>query len=180
MVSKRLQLLLDAAPGFSRVGVLLASDYAFADGTLKSIPQAARGLGLEVVVYEVPSEAELERAFATALHDRVQALYVAETPHLLTRRAELAAKVASVRLPAMYPFREYVQSGGLMSYGSDLPELYRRAAVYVDKILRGISPTELPLQSADKFELVVNLKAAKALNLTISEAFLLRADEVIE
>jgi len=80
----------------------------------------------------------------------------------------------------MYPFREYVQSGGLMSYGSDLPELYRRAAVYVDKILRGISPTELPLQSADKFELVVNLKAAKALNLTISEAFLLRADEVIE
>jgi ABC-type uncharacterized transport system substrate-binding protein len=180
MVSKRLQLLLDAAPGFSRVGVLLASDYAFADGTLKSIPQAARGLGLEVVVYEVPSEVELERAFATALHDRVPALYVAETPHLLTRRAEIAARVATMRLPAIYPFREYVQSGGLMSYGSDLPDLYRRAAVYVDKILRGVSPAELPLQSADKFELVVNLKAAKALSLTISEAFLLRADEVIE
>ena len=180
MVSKRLQLLLDAAPGFSRVGVLLAPDYATADGTLKSIPPAARGLGLEVGVYEVRSETELEAAFATAVHDGMQALYVSETPHLLTRRVEVAAKAASMRLPAMYPFREYVQSGGLMSYGSDLPDLYRRAAVYVDKILKGTNPSELPLQSAEKFELVVNLKAAKALGLAISEAFLLRADEVIE
>jgi putative ABC transport system substrate-binding protein len=180
MVSKRLQLLLDAAPGFSRVGVLLAPDYATADGTLKSIPPAARGLGLEVGVYEVRSETELEAAFATAVHDGMQALYVSETPHLLTRRVEVAAKAASMRLPAMYPFREYVQSGGLMSYGSDLPDLYRRAAVYVDKILKGTNTSELPLQSAEKFELVVNLKAAKALGLAISEAFLLRADEVIE
>ena len=180
MVSKRLQLLLDAASGFSRVGVLLAPDYATADGTLKSIPPAARGLGLDVGVYEVRSEGELESALATAVRDGVQALYVSETPHLLTRRAEVAAKVASMRLPAMYPFREYAQSGGLMSYGSDLPDLYRRAAVYVDKILKGANPGELPLRSADKFELVVNLKAAKALGLTISEAFLPRADEVIE
>ena len=85
-----------------------------------------------------------------------------------------------MRLPAMYPFSEYVQSGGLMSYGADLPDLYRRAAFYVDKILKGGHPGELPLQSAEKFELVVNLKTAKALGLTISEAFLLRADEVIE
>jgi len=102
MVSKRLQLLLDAAPGFSRVGVLLAPDYATADGTLKSIPPAARGLGLDVGVYEVRSETELEAVFAAAAHDGMQALYVSETPHLLTHRAEIAAKVASMRLPAMY------------------------------------------------------------------------------
>src|SRR5947209_420513 len=180
MVSKRLQLLLDAAPGFSRVGVLLAPDYATADGTLKSIPPAARGLGLEVGVYEVRSETELEAVFAAAARDGMQALYVSETPHLLIRRAEIAAKVAIMRLPAIYPFKEYAQSGGLMSYGSDLPDLYRRAAVYVDKILKGNNPGELPLQSAEKFELVVNLKAAKALGLTIPESFLLRADEVIE
>jgi putative ABC transport system substrate-binding protein len=180
MVSKRLELLRDAAPGFSRVGVLLDPDYATADGTLKSIPLAARGLGVDVGVYEVRSGVELEAAFAVAVRDGVQALYVSEAPQLLTRRAEIAAKVASMRLPAMYSFREYVQSGGLMSYGSDLPDLYRRAAAYVDKILKGTNPGELPLQSAEKFELVVNLKAAKALGLTIPESFLLRADEVIE
>ena len=180
MVSKRLELLLDAAPRFSRVGVLLAPDYATADGTMKSITPAARGLGIEVRVYEARSGVELEPALAAAVRDGVQALYVSEAPHLLVLRAEIAAQVASVRLPAMYSFREYVQSGGLMSYGSDLPDLYRRAAAYVDKILKGNNPGELPLQSAEKFQLVVNLKAAKALGLIIPESFLLRADEVIE
>jgi putative tryptophan/tyrosine transport system substrate-binding protein len=180
MVSKRLELLRDAAPGFSRVGVLLAPDYATADGTMKSITPAARGLGIDVRVYEVRSGVELEPALAAAVRDGVQALYVSEAPHLLVLRAEIAAQVANVRLPAMYSFREYVQSGGLMSYGSDLPDLYRRAAAYVDKILKGNNPGELPLQSAEKFELVVNLKAAKALGLTIPESFLLRADEVLE
>ena len=85
-----------------------------------------------------------------------------------------------MRLPAMYFFREFVQSGGLLSYGSDLADMYRRAGVYIDKILKGASPGELPVQSAEKFELAVNLKTAKALGLTISESFLLRADEVIE
>jgi putative ABC transport system substrate-binding protein len=141
---------------------------------------AARGLGIDVRVYEVRSGIELEPALAAAVRDGVQALYVSEAPHLLVLRAEIAAQVANVRLPAMYSFREYVQSGGLMSYGSDLPDLYRRAAAYVDKILKGNNPGELPLQSAEKFELVVNLKAAKALGLTIPESFLLRADEVIE
>jgi putative ABC transport system substrate-binding protein len=105
---------------------------------------------------------------------------VPEVPLFLTRRAEIAAKATSMRLPAIYTFREFVQSGGLMSYGSDLPDLYRRAASYVDKILKGAKPGDLPLQSAEKFELVINLKTAEALGLTISEAFLVRADEVIE
>jgi putative tryptophan/tyrosine transport system substrate-binding protein len=136
--------------------------------------------GRDIGVFEVQSDAELETAFATAVRDGMQALYVSEAPHLLTRRAEIAAKVASVRLPAMYSFREYVQSGGLMSYGSDLPDLYRRAAAYVDKVLKGASPGELPLQSAEKFELVINLKTANALGLTIPPALMARADDVIE
>ena len=180
MVGKRLELLRDAVRGFSRVGVVLNPEYAAVDGTLKALPSVARGLGLEARVYEVRSGAELEAAFAAAARDGMQVLYVPEAPLFLTRRSEIAAVAASVRLPAIYTFREFVQAGGLMSYGADLPALYQRAAGYVDKILKGANPGELPLQSAEKFELTVNLKTAKALNLTISEAFLLRADEVIE
>jgi putative tryptophan/tyrosine transport system substrate-binding protein len=180
MVGKRLELLRDAVRRFTRVGVVLDPNYAAADGTLKALPSAASGLGLEARVYEVRSAAELEAAFAASARDGMQALYVPEAPLFLTRRTEIADAVASARLPAIYTFREFVQAGGLMSYGADLPALYQRAAGYVDKILRGAKPGELPLQSAEKFELAVNLKTAKALNLTISEAFLLRADEVIE
>jgi len=180
MVRKRLELLRDAVRGFSRVGAILNPEYAAADGTLKALPPAARGLGLEARAYEVRSGAELEAAFAAAARDGMQALYVPEAPLFLTRRSEIAAVAASVRLPAIYTFREFVQAGGLMSYGADLPALYQRVAGYVDKILKGVEPGELPLQSAEKFELAVNLKTAKALNLTISEAFLLRADEVID
>jgi putative ABC transport system substrate-binding protein len=180
MVGKRLEPLRDAVHGFSRVGVVLDPEYAAADGTLKALPSAARELGLEARVYEVRSGAELEARFAAAARDGMQALYVPEAPLFLTRRSEIAAAAASVRLPAIYTFREFVQAGGLMSYGADLPALYQRAAGYVDKILKGAKPGELPLQSAEKFELAVNLKTAKALNLTISEAFLLHADEVIE
>ena len=180
MVGKRLELLRDAVHGFSRVGAVLDPEYAAADGTLRALPSAARELGLEASVYEVRSGAELEARFAAAARDGMQALYVPEAPLFLTRRSEIAAAAASVRLPAIYTFREFVQAGGLMSYGADLPALYQRAAGYIDKILKGAKPGELPLQSSEKFELAVNLKTAKALNRTISEAFLLRADEVIE
>ena len=180
MVGKRLELLREAVPGVSQLGVVLDPDYAAADGTLKVLPSVARGLGIDFRVYEVRSGPELEAAFAAAARDGVQALYVPEAPLFLTRRAEIAANVMSIQLPAMYTFREFVQSGGLMSYGSDLPDLYRRAANYVDGIVKGAKPGELPLESAEKFELAVNLKTAKTLGLTISEAFLLRADELIE
>jgi putative ABC transport system substrate-binding protein len=180
MVGKRLGLLQEAAPGFSRIGILLDPDYAAADGTLKVVLPAAHRLGLDARVYEARSVAEVETAFAKAVRDGVQALYVPEAPLFLTRRAEIAAKVASTRLPAIYTFREYVESGGLMSYGADLPDLYRRAASYVDKILKGTKPGELPLQSAEKFELVINLKTAKALGLTIPSSLLGRADHLIE
>jgi putative tryptophan/tyrosine transport system substrate-binding protein len=180
MVGKRLELLREVVPKFTEVGFVIDPDYAAADGTLHVIQPAARALGLDARVYEVRSGAELQAAFAAAVRDSVQALYVPEAPLLLTRRAEIAELATTMRLPAIYTFREYVQSGGLMSYGSDLPDLYRRAATYVDKILKGAKPGELPLQTAEKFELAVNLKTAKVLGLTISEAFLVRADDVIE
>ena len=110
----------------------------------------------------------------------MQALYVSQVHVFLHHRAEIIERVATIRLPAIYFFREFVQSGGLLSYGSDLADMYRRAAMYVDKIVKGASPGELPVQSAEKFELAVNVKVAKTLGLAISESFLLRADEVIE
>jgi putative ABC transport system substrate-binding protein len=180
LFGKRLELLGEAVPGFSRIGIVVNPEEAIADGTMAALPAAARGLGLDARVIGVRSAAELEGAFATAIRDGMQALYVSSNPVFLHRRVEIVTMVASMRMAAIYPFREYAQSGGLVSYGADLPDMYRRAAGYVDKILKGEKPGELPLQSAEKFELVVNLKAAKALGLTISEAFLLRADDIIE
>src|SRR5262245_34361653 len=139
-VGKRLELLREAVRGFTRVGVVLDPNYAAADGTLKALPSAARELGLEARVYEVRSAAELEAAFAAAARDGMQALYVPEAPLFLTRRSEIAAAAASVRLPAIYTFREFVQAGGLMSYGADLPALYQRVASYIDKSLKGAKP----------------------------------------
>jgi putative ABC transport system substrate-binding protein len=180
IVGKRMELLREAAPGFSRIGVLIAPDYAAADGTLDALPAAARGLGLEARVYEARTAADIETALTAAGRDGAQALYVSQSPVFLQHRAAIIGRVAGMRLPAMYFFREFVQSGGLLSYSSDLADMYRRAAAYVDKILKGARPAELPVQSAEKFELAVNLKTAKALGLTIPESFLLRADEVIE
>jgi putative tryptophan/tyrosine transport system substrate-binding protein len=180
ILGKRLELLREAVSGFSRIGIVVNPEDAIADGTMAALPAAARGLGLDARVIGVRSAAELEGAFTTAIHDGIQALYVSSSPVFLHRRVEITTMVASMRVPAIYPFREYTQSGGLVSYGADLPDMYRRAAGYVDRILKGEKPGELPLQAAEKFELVVNLKAAKALGVTISEAFLLRADEIIE
>jgi putative tryptophan/tyrosine transport system substrate-binding protein len=180
IVGKRLELLREAVPAFSRLGALVVPDDAAADGTLSALPLAARSLGLDARFYEVRSASELEATFAAVLRDGVQALYVAQSPIFISRRVEIIAMAAGMRLPAIYFFREFVQVGGLMSYSTDLADMYRRAATYADKILKGANPGELPLQSSDKYELAVNLKTAKALGLTISEAFLLRADEVIE
>jgi putative ABC transport system substrate-binding protein len=180
IVGKRLELLREAVPALSRLGVLVVPGDAAADGTLSALPPAARTLELDTRIYEVRSAGEMEGPFTAARRDGVQALYVAQSPIFIARRAEIIAMAAGMRLPTIYFFREFVQAGGLMSYGTDLVDMYRRAATYAVKILNGANPGELPLQSPDKYELVLNLKTAKALGLTISEAFLLRADEVIE
>ncbi|MGB7102314.1 MAG: ABC transporter substrate-binding protein, partial [Xanthobacteraceae bacterium] len=180
IVAKRLQLLREVAPGFTRVGAMVIPEEAIVDGTATELQSAAGALGLDVHIVGVSSAAELESAFAQVVQDRIQAIYVSQSPLFLAYRTKLVAKVADVRVPAIYPFREFAQTGGLITYGASLPDMYRRAAVYIDKILKGAKPGDLPLQAAEKYELVVNLRAAEALGLTISETFLLRADEVIE
>ena len=180
IVAKRLELLREIAPGISPVGALVIPEEANVDGTTIGLHSAASVLGFDVHIIEVRSATELQSAFTQIERDRIQALYVPQSSLFLARRAEFVGMVASKRVLAIYPFREYVQTGGLISYGANLPDMYRRAAVYVDKILKGDRPNELPLQAVEIYELVVNLKTAKALGLTISEAFLLRADEVIE
>ena len=180
IVAKRLELLREIVPGISRVGAMVIPEEANVDGTTIGLHSAASILGLDVLIIEVRSATELQSAFTQIERDRIQALYVPQSALFFARRTEFVGMVASKGVPAIYPFREYVQTGGLISYGPNLPDMYRRAAVYVDKILKGDRPGELPLQAVERYELIVNLKTAKALGLTISEAFLLRADEVIE
>ena len=180
IVGKRLQLLRDAVPGIARVGIMANPDSAGDAAELKMAPSIAARMGLQYRLFEVRAEAELEPAFAAAARDGLQALYVSWNPVFNLNRARVVAMASNLRLPAIYGFREFAQSGGLMSYGPDLPDQYRRSAAYVDKFLKGAKPGELPLQLAEKYELVVNLKTAKALGLTISESFLQVADEVIE
>jgi putative tryptophan/tyrosine transport system substrate-binding protein len=179
IVAKRLQLLQEIVPG-SQVGALVIPEEANVDGSTIGLQSAARVLGLDVHIIEVKSGTELQNAFAQIEHNHLQSLYVSQAALFLIRRSELVDLAASKKVPAIYPFREFVQSGGLVSYGANLPDMYRQAAVYVDKILKGDRPSDLPLQAVEKYELVVNLKTANALGLPISEAFLLRADEVIE
>jgi putative tryptophan/tyrosine transport system substrate-binding protein len=179
IVAKRLQLLQEIVPG-SQVAALVIPEEANVDGSTIGLQSAARVLGLDVHIIEVRSGTELQNAFVQIERNHVQSLYVSQAALFLIRRSELVDLAASKKVPAIYPFREFVQSGGLVSYGANLPDMYGRAAVYVDKILKGDRPGDLPLQAVEKYELVINLKTANALGLNISEAFLLRADEVIE
>jgi putative ABC transport system substrate-binding protein len=180
ILGKRLQLLRDAIPGISRVGVMGNPDAPGDAAELRMVPSVAGQFGLQYRLLEVRTVDELEAAFATATREDLQALYITWNPVFNVHRARVVAMVASLRIPAIYGFRDFVQSGGLMSYGPDLPDLYRRSATYVDKILNGEKVGELPLQLSERYELVINLKTAKALGLSISEGFLLLADEVIE
>jgi putative ABC transport system substrate-binding protein len=180
IVGKRLQLLRDAVPGISHVGIIVNPDSPGDAAEVRMMPSLAKRIGLQYRVFEARSETELELTFATIARDGLQALYVSWNPLFNVHRATVTFNISKARLPAIYGFREFVQSGGLMSYGPDLPDQYRRAAAYVDKILKGAKAAELPLQVAAKYELVINLKTANALGLKISDSFLLLADEVIE
>jgi putative ABC transport system substrate-binding protein len=146
---------------------------------MREVHAAAGTFGLEVATSEIKRAEDIAPAFE-ALKGRADALYVAVDPLLNTNRVRINTLALGSRLPTMYGVREYVEAGGLMSYGPSVPDLYRRAAALVDKILRGAKPADLPVEQPTKFDLVINLTTAKALGLTIPEAFLLRADEVIE
>jgi putative ABC transport system substrate-binding protein len=180
LVGKRLGLLKDVVPGLSRVAALVNPLDATDAPNMRLLPTAARTLGLDLGVIEVPTAPELEPALAKAARDGVQASFISSSSLFFSNRREIVAIVARLRLPAMYGWREFADAGGLMSYGPNLPDVYRRSATLIDKILKGASPADLPVETPTRFELVVNLKTAKALGLAIPDAFLLLADEVIE
>jgi putative ABC transport system substrate-binding protein len=180
LIGKRLGLLKEVVPGLARCGAIVNPDDPGAAIVLKLLPPAARALDLELHVIEVRAASELNDAFAKAAHDGIQALFITGGLLLDTHPSEVAAIAARVGLPTIHPWRESAEAGGLMSYGPSLPNVYRSSARIVTKILKGGSPAHLPVEIPRRFELVVNLKTAKALGLTISESFLLLADEVIE
>jgi len=179
--AKRLELLREAVPGLSRVAVLWNPDIRGAVFDYKETVGAARLMGLELQSVEVSRAEDLDRAFSAITRQRAQALVLpGANPVAFMNRGKIATFAQRSRLPSMYPTREYVPAGGLMSYGPSLPDLYRHASVYVDKILKGAKPGDLPIEQPTKFELVFNMKTAKALGLTIPQTLILQATEVIE
>jgi ABC-type uncharacterized transport system substrate-binding protein len=180
LAGKRLQLLKDILPNFSRVAFLWNPANASQIPHFDEIQAAARVLGLTVQSVEVRDPTEFESAFLKMIRDRPDALIMtADAMHQL-HLAWIVDFTAKRRLPAMYQLKEYVEAGGLMSSGASQADLFRRAAIYVDKILKGAKPADLPVEQPTKFELVINLKTAKALGLTIPPSVLGRADHVIQ
>jgi putative ABC transport system substrate-binding protein len=177
--SKRLEVLKDAVPKLVRVGYL-RSPAAGASLQLKELRPAALALKLKLEEIETQLDAKgLESAFQTAKQKQVGAIMTTATPRFFAERKQIVELAVKYRLPTIYPQKEYVEAGGLMSYGADYTDLYRRAAVYVDKILKGAKPADLPVQQATKFEFVINLKAAKQIGLAIPVRVLERANRVI-
>jgi putative tryptophan/tyrosine transport system substrate-binding protein len=177
---KRLELLKEVFPSASRVAVLWNADSPSAALVFKETKLAAKILGIEVQPLEVAGPGGFDGAFETAVRERVDALIAVEDPLTFDHRERLVGFAADRRLPAVYGQREFVEAGGLMAYGVNFVDLMRRAASYVDKVLRGTDPRGLPIERPTKFELVINLKTAKVLDLAISSSLLARADEVIE
>jgi putative ABC transport system substrate-binding protein len=183
LLPKSLELLYQAVPGVTRLGLLFKPDtmpesarkerVAVAEGT-------ARALGVRLHVVEARGPNDFDRAFAEMIRTRVGAVCVLATPIFESYRRRLVNLAAQNRLPTVYAFRGWAEDGGLMSYGPDIADNFRRAATYVDKILKGARPADLPVEQPAKFELVINLKTAKALSLTIPPSLLARADQVIE
>jgi putative ABC transport system substrate-binding protein len=180
LISKRLELLKTVASRINNVGVLLNPANDSAQTYMKHLRTGANQLGLRLVLLEVREAHELERAADLMAMGRVDCLLVIEDPVYLQWPTRIAALAAQRRLPAMYGAREFVAAGGLISYAPSFPEIFRRAASFVDRILKGARPGDLPVEQPTTFEFVINLKTAKALGLTIPPSLLLRADQVIE
>jgi putative ABC transport system substrate-binding protein len=177
---KRLEMLLEILRKVSRVMVLMNPDNPVSAIFWNETKAAAQTLGADLQRLDVRKPAEIEPAFVAITAAAADALLVFDDPMLWSNRARIVALAAARKIPAMYGLREYADEGGLMSYGPDRPDQYRRTAIYVDKILKGANPADLPVEQPAKFELVVNLKAAKALGLDLPTTLLLRANELIE
>jgi putative ABC transport system substrate-binding protein len=178
---KRLELLTELVPGVSRIAVLWNPTNPGNAARLRNIQDAAKilRLTLEPLVGAEDSQ-DLEKGFQTMVAARAQALVIEPDRGLLAHRAQIVNFTARRRLPTLYPYREFVQAGGLVSYAPSYPAMFRRAATYVDKILKGVKPSDLPIEQPTTFELVINSKTAKAQSLTIPQSLLQRADQVIE
>ena len=177
---KRLELLKEILPKIARVAVLSNPSNPNTPPLMRETEAAARAMRVQLQVVEVRDSTQLDGAFAAMIRDRAGALVVTPDSVFLDQRRRIVDLAAKSRLPAMYPWREPVDAGGLMAYGASGPDILRRAAVYVDKIVKGAKPGDLPVEQPAKFELVINLKTAKALGLKIPPAVLARADQVIE
>jgi putative tryptophan/tyrosine transport system substrate-binding protein len=179
LAGKRLELLREAVPGFRRLATIGNVGNSLAVLEMSEVQAAAARFGLEAAALEIRQAEDIAPAFE-ALRGGADALYVVADPLVNTNRARIHTLAMGARLPAIYNAKEHVEAGGLMSYGPNFPELYRRAAEYVDKILRGAKPADIPVEQPTKFDLVVNLTTAKALGLQVPPTLLARADEVIE
>jgi putative ABC transport system substrate-binding protein len=175
---KRLQLLKEAFPAVSRVAVL--REAVGGASSVTAMAAGARVLGVQLQILELRDADELGSAFSAMAAERAAALAVLPGPMVATQMRRIVDLAARNRLPAIFPDARFVEAGGLMSYGADLPEIYRRTAVYVDKVLKGARPADLPVEQPTRFELVVNLKTARALRLTFPPSILVRTDRVIQ
>jgi putative ABC transport system substrate-binding protein len=178
-VGKRLELLRELMPGIRRLAIMGNVDNPVSVLEMRQIGAACASLGLEVDALEIRRTADIVPAFE-ALKRGAEALYVPADPLVIANQIRINTLALGMRLPTMHGLREYVEAGGLMSYGPNFPDLFRRAADFVDKILRGVKPSDIPVEQPTKFELVINLITAKALGLEIPPTLLARADEVIE
>jgi len=179
LAGKQVELLREVVPGLRRLAVLANVGNPVSGVEMGEVLAAAKALGLDVVTLEIRRAEDIAPAFET-LKGRAQALYVAGDPLMITNRVRVNTFALVARLPSTYNQREYVEAGGLMSYGPNFPDLFRRAGDYVDKILRGTKAGEIPVEQPTKFDLVINMATARALGLVVPPALLARADEVIE
>lgn len=178
--AKSLELLTQTVPGITRVGVLMLPNSSNHAKYMREITTAGQRTGIAVLGFEARGRDEIERAFVALPKARAQGLIVLPSPDTLTHQTQIVELAAKHRLPAMCPWSEFAESGGLMAYSPNRTEMYRRSATFVDKILKGAKPADLPVEQPTKFELVINMKTAKALGLTIPPSLLLRTDQVIE
>jgi len=179
--TKRLELLHALVPKAVRIAMLVnPENVPIAERMLHDVPQAARAIGLQIQIVNASTKDEIEAAFVTVVHDQIDALFVAPDTLFISQRDQLATLTARYRIPATFSTREEAEAGGLMSYGADNHEMWRQVGVYTGQILKGAKPADLPVMQSTKFELVINLKTAKTLGLTIPASALSIADEVIE
>ncbi len=180
LVPKQLSLLHELVPNAAVIALLVDLNVPNATLRVSQVQEAARALGLQLVVLNARTPSDIDMAFASLVRERAGALIVGAGAFLVSRRDQIIALAARHAIPAIYGFREYSADGGLISYGNDIPHAFRRAGVYTGRILKGDKAADLPVERTTKFELVINLNAAKALGLQVSPTLLARADEVIE